>query len=458
MTSETHDPARRAMLHGGLLAAALAATSSPAPAQARPASGGAAGAGDLGLRPGSPDDQSAALQRALALTARAGQALLLPPGRIRAAGVTLPPGARLVGEGSAILVQADDRPVLQMAGGGALTLQGFAVQGRPDASPSTPLVSLADVERVQIDGLAVQGARGVALRLERCGGRVERNTLTDADVAVFSLDARPGGLVILGNHIEACGNNGIQVWRSAKDYDGSQVLANHIRAVRARSGGSGENGNGVNVFRAGGVIVAENTVQDCTFSAVRNNAGDNVQILGNSCTQLGEVAIFAEFGFEGCLIANNLVDRASVGLSITNFDHGGRLAVASGNLLRNLFRRPDALTGVIGQGIGIAVEADASVTGNVIEGAEFAGISIGYGPYLRDVLCSGNVARRCRVGIAVSAVERASGLAQISNNLLSHCPGGGIVGFEWDKPVTGDLTAPAARRFAHVAATGNSLR
>ena len=36
-------------------------------------------------------------------------------------------------------------------------------------------------------------------------------------------------------------------------------------------------------------------------------------------------------------------------------------------------------------GIGIAVEADVAVTGNVIEGAPSAGISVGWGAYMRDV-------------------------------------------------------------------------
>ena len=110
------------------------------------------------------------------------------------------------------------------------------------------------------------------------------------------------------------------------------------------------------------MIVSDNVIRDCAFSAVRNNTGDNVQIVGNSCQNLGEVALFVEFGFNGCVVANNLVDRASVGISITNFNEGGRLASATGNVLRNLFRRPDAITGVVGQGVGIAVEADAAIS------------------------------------------------------------------------------------------------
>ena len=180
-------------------------------------------------------------------------------------------------------------------------------------------------------------------------------------------------------------------------------------------------------------------------------------IVGNSCLNLGEVAIFVEFGFNGCVVANNLVDRASVGLSMTNFNEGGRLASATGNVLRNLFRRPDAITGVIGQGVGIAVEADAAVTGNVIEAAEFAGVSIGYGAYLCDVLLCGNVVRQSGVGVAVSVAPNA-GPAHIANNLFSRCPGGAVVGYEWEKAASADLAAGGASRFTHLAVSGNTVR
>ena len=59
-------------------------------------------------------------------------------------------------------------------------------------------------------------------------------------------------------------------------------------------------------------------------------------MIANSCARLGEVALYAEFGFEGALIANNLVDTAATGISVTNFNEGGRLAVVQGNLVRNL--------------------------------------------------------------------------------------------------------------------------
>ena len=51
--------------------------------------------------------------------------------------------------------------------------------------------------------------------------------------------------------------------------------------------------------------------------AVRGNSSSDIQIIANSCTRLGEVALYAEFAFQGALIANNLVDIAATGISIT---------------------------------------------------------------------------------------------------------------------------------------------
>ena len=65
----------------------------------------------------------------------------------------------------------------------------------------------------------------------------------------FQWDAlRPGDRVLVHNDLADCGNNGIQVWRSEPGEDGSIVTGNRIVRIRADSGGTGENGNGVNVL------------------------------------------------------------------------------------------------------------------------------------------------------------------------------------------------------------------
>ena len=63
---------------------------------------------------------------------------------------------------------------------------------------------------------------------------------------------------------------------------------------------------------------------------MRGNASSDIQIIANSCARLGEVAIYAEFGFEGALIANNLVDSAATGIDgamYASLSQAGRDAV-----------------------------------------------------------------------------------------------------------------------------------
>jgi uncharacterized secreted repeat protein (TIGR03808 family) len=90
----------------------------------------------------------------------------------------------------------------------------------------------------------------------------------------------------------------------------------------------------VNAFRAASVIVRGNHIRHCAFSGVRGNTASDIQIEGNSISDAGEVALYVEFGFEGAVIANNTVDGAAIGVSVTNFNPGGRLV--QGNLIRNL--------------------------------------------------------------------------------------------------------------------------
>ena len=147
-----------------------------------------------------------------------------------------------------------------------------------------------------------------------------------------------------------------------------------------------------------------NRIRNCDYSAVRGNSASNIQITGNSVSDVREVALYSEFSFEGAVIANNTVDGAAVGVSVCNFNEGGRIAVVQGNIIRNLLpKRPIGTAPDDDAGVGIYVEADTSVTGNVIENAPSFGIVAGWGKYLRDVAIIGQcdpqgLCRHRRVG------------------------------------------------------------
>jgi uncharacterized secreted repeat protein (TIGR03808 family) len=155
-------------------------------------------------------------------------------------------------------------------------------------------------------------------------------------------------------------------------------------------------------------------------------------------------------------VANNVVDGAANGISITNFDNGGRLATVSGNLVRNLRLEGPYPESGFGFGWGIGVEADTAVSGNVIDNAPRAGIVLGWGPYLRGVAAIGNVVRDSAVGIAVSVAEGAQ-TTQISNNILQNTADGAIIGYLWKDPATRDLAKDGASGFAHLDISGNTV-
>ena len=416
-------------------------------------------AAHLGVHTGSSDDQTKALQRAIDQAAGARVPLALAPGVYRAANLKLQTGTQLIGVRGATRLLLTDGPSLMAASfADRISLTGLVLDGAGRPLPeSRGLVHLAAGRGIRITDCEITAAGRQGVVLDNIEGEVRGTTITAAAAAgLFSLNAR--GLVISGNTIRGCGNNGIQIWRNEPGDDGSLVLANRIEDIAARGGGSGQNGNAINVFRAANVVVSDNRISGAAFSAVRGNAASNLQVTGNNCTGCGEVALYAEFGFEGAIIAHNMIDGAAIGVAVTNFNHGGRLAVVQGNVIRNLLlKRPAGTDPNDGAGIGIAVEADTAVTGNVIENAPTAGISVGWGRHLRDVTVTGNVVRRAGVGIAVS-VSPGAGAAVIADNLIADAQRGAIVGMEQKKPVTGDLAKDGPGRFAQLAISGNRVR
>jgi uncharacterized secreted repeat protein (TIGR03808 family) len=438
---------------------ALAAASALSPASAASTSALGLDAAHFGLRPGSPDDQSRVLQRAIEEAARANAPLALAPGVYRAGNIRLPTGAHIVGvRGATRLMFAEGPSLLSAEGAERITLTGLVLDGlRRPLPQQRGLTHLENTRNLRITDCEIVDAGGNALQCVAVDGTIGDNKITNAlATAIFSLDAR--GLLIAHNTIAEAGDNGIQVWRTQPGDDGTIVTDNRIARIANRSGGSGQYGNAINVFRSGNVIVRGNRIDDCAFSAVRGNAASNIHIEGNAITNAREVALYSEFGFEGALIVGNTVDGAAIGISVTNFNQGGRLAAIQGNIIRNLYpKRPDGTDPGDGAGIGIAAEADAAISGNVIENAPFAGLVLGFGQYLRDVAATGNVVRRADIGIAVS-VSAGAGHALIANNVIAEVARGAIVGMDRRRIATGDLMKDGGERYANLAISGNRVR
>jgi len=408
-------------------------------------------ASEFGVTANSGTDQTAAMQQALDQAGISGETLLLPPGEIQVDDLTFPALIALQGSGagSALATSAGRRAGV-VAGANKATFINIIFGGSPGGTPDSGILEVNGSDGVSFERCTFT-AGNTGLIIFDSAVSITNCVFGDHDdAAIHALNSR--GLIISGNRISVCSNAGIRIWRDEPGQDGSIITGNRIVTVDWRRGGNGENGNGINIFKADGVIVANNFIADCAFSAVRLNTTNDTQVSGNTCLRSGETAIYSEFAFSGSVIANNIVDDAAIGISMTNYDQGGRIAVCTGNIVRNIAPKSQVNPDVTP--VGIYAEAETAITGNTIHHVPGAGIAAGYGPYLSNVLVANNVMYDILIGVAVS-VAPGAGNAQVANNMIFD-PEHAVVGMAWADMVEPDLIANAAK-YPQVTIANNTL-
>ncbi len=409
-------------------------------------------------RPGPGDETSRKLNELIAKAARQNLPVFLPPGQYHVSGLMLPDGTRLTGiAGATRLIHNGGGFMLRARDARRIELSDLVIDGDGQPLGDAPsLIDFAGVEEAVIDGCAVIASIKTGVRLERCGGRIHQSSISSAaEYGLYAVDS--SGLAVSNNRVSDCGNGGILIHRWSKGFDGTIVSGNRVQRIGAANGGTGQFGNAINLFRAEGVAVTGNQIAHAAFSAIRANSASNIQIANNQCFASGETAIYSEFAFEGAIVSGNLVDGAANGISVVNFNEGGRMATVANNIVRNLSTTgPYVLEEAI-FGVGISVEADTTVTGNVVENAPLWGLALGFGNYLRNVVATGNVVRESGIGCAVTVVEGAGG-AVISGNMFQGMRRGAIIGHRWKEVATADLaTGGEASRFPQLTIDGNRV-
>ena len=411
---------------------------------------------DFGLDPNDAGDQTSKLQAAINAAASEGRLLLLPGGTFSVAALSLPSGLNVTGlPGQTILTTPGSSRLGFMSGSSAGVFTGITFQAiAPDAAAGVN--GLIEIEnstgitfrQCQFLNAAGNGvaAIGSAVTIEDC--------LFKGATAAAIHSQNGQGFIIRGNRIDGADNAGIRIWRDSPGSDGTIISGNQIRKVDWKDGGNGQNGNGISIYNADEVIVSDNHVSDCAFSAVRINTGKNCQVRGNVCLGSGETGIYSEFAFSGSVIADNTVDGAATGIAITNMDQGGHLATCTGNIVRN--SAPHSATNPDAQPVGIYAEADVVVANNTVDTVPGAGIVAGFGPYVRNVVVSNNLITNAMIGIGVSVVqEQSPGAVRVTGNLISGAQQG-IIGMEWQKVVSGDL-AKDAGRYPNITVSDNTV-
>jgi uncharacterized secreted repeat protein (TIGR03808 family) len=406
-----------------------------------------------GLVPGDGIDQTASLQEAADKAAESGTPFFLLPGNYMSGKLELKSGTQIQGvPGKSVLRCNGGGAVISIDNASDIRLTGLTLEGKAKPIDSRALLIAKSVKGLTLSDCRVIGSAEHGIVLRKVSGRI-----TDCEIGgisgsgLFSEDA--AGLEIAHNHVRDCGDNGILVWRSEAGEDATIVTSNRIERITAKSGGNEQNGNAINVLRAGSVLINGNRIADCASSAIRASSASNCQMIGNSCARLGDVALLTELSFEGAVIANNVVDKAAVGILVTNFKEGGRLTVVQGNLIRNIFFRKD----IDSRGIGIAVQVDSVVSGNVVEGSPGYGVMIGWGGYLRDVSVTDNLIRDAYIGIGVST-DPSAGTALITRNMISGAKDGAIRAMNGPTPVGSDLAMASAEAYRNLAIYSNDAR
>jgi uncharacterized secreted repeat protein (TIGR03808 family) len=383
-----------------------------------------------------------------AIDAAGGGELTLGPGTYTVDGLEISRPLLMSGVPGQTILACDADTLLSITGAMDVTIEGISFVS---TTARTTLLAARDASRLTVRDCRFEGGAR-AVTLENSSGRIENNHVKGQEESgIFSNDAK--GLMISGNRISDIGNNGIQVWQSEKREDGTIVSGNQVSRIATRAGGTGQNGNGISVYRAGNVIVSGNRISDVAFSGIRNNSGDHCVITGNSISRSAEVAIYVEFSFEGAVVSNNILNDVAFGISVTNFDVGGRMALVTGNVIRRV-------TGGTADGVtaggAIHAEADTLVANNVIEDAKDFGISLGWGDKTRNLSAEGNLLRNCNRSITAS-VTQGAGAIQIVNNVIASHKGPAIVGMDYLEVETEDLAATGSKIPANLAVNGNMV-
>ncbi len=417
---------------------------------------GGINANSEGLRAGSSRDQGKTLKAILDKASRNNQAVFIEPGRYKVSNLTLPKNVRLHGiNGASHLEYAGGDHFVYAENANHIELNGITLDGGllPVKDYANANLGVVNTKQVLIENCTISNASKSGMEITRSAGRVSKNNV-DAAVGTAGIVGQSNtGLAISDNVVFECANAGILVYRRDRGEDNTVITNNRVKFISAVSGGTGQYGNGINTWQADGVMISNNHISDCAYSTIRSNSCSNIQITNNTCLRAGETSIYSEFSFQGALISGNIVDGGARGISIANLDQGGRLTVCSNNLIRNIHENVPYADDTHIFGTGILAEADIAITGNVIERTSRFGMLLGWGEYLRNVSASNNIIRDTKTGFYVSVVE-GTGEVSIANNIIDRAKYG-VVGYRWQKAVTGDLIKDGTAKFSNMSVIGN---
>ena len=373
----------------------------------------------------------------------------LPPGVTTIYQLLLPQGAHLVAaKGGSTLRLGYSGPMLSNRDPlDMLTIEGVIFDGanRP-INNAFGLLTFVDVAHVDMEDCTIQHTT-TGLMQRRCGGKIRLSTFQDLTGTAIH-DDNCAGMTIDANRIRRCGDNGVHHWSMhSKRHDGSRISNNVITDVANRSGGDGMFGNGVRVAECGPVLIENNVVQRCAYTAIRNAGGWDVVVANNRCKSFNEKAMYAEFGFRNATFVNNVIEDCGGGISATNYvgPGNGAGALITGNVISNLRpSHPDPEFGPRSSWLtGIEGEGDVLIKGNIVSDSAWFGIIAGFFNARHNVTVEDNrlIDNEYAIGFAT---QDGVGPCSIIGNEMRGSKKANIVAMFQEKIISGDLSAPDA--------------
>ena len=352
--------------------------------------------------------------------------------------------------GFAVSISVENSPVEDVEISG-ITLDGqnkpFSVSGRPG------LIRARTANRLKISNCFFMNSSQAGIDLELAAGIISANEFWNNKVALNSVSGT--GLIISNNYIRDSRDNGIIVSRGTKGFDGTIVKSNRIYTVNNETGGSGQFGNAIMLYRLDSVIVTENVISSANYSGIRANACSNVAITGTQILYNRECAIFVEnpwvaagVPYQGIVVTNNSIFDSGEGIKINNPEIKNIRTSVIGNTIQNVNtktfsewsspdRNPSNQYTRITNACGIINSSDAAMTGNTIEDCSVAGIVIHLAgtwnpatqsrPDQKTVVASviGNTVRNSAIGIGYNDADN-RGYAEIAGNGIFGATNGSI--------------------------------
>lgn len=304
-------------------------------------------------------------------------------------------------------------------------------------------IALKNTNDVTFEDCQIINSTGIGVYVTGGNARIVGSYVATHSVGVFSEDAL---VYVHRNNITMISNNAVVIWRNTITGDSSEIVGNTINGVETAAGGTGENGNGVVVFRAVGVTIRDNRIFSTKFSAIRCNGGGRHIIDANYIWNIREVAIYVEapgpgIDLTGVVISNNHLDTVGTGISVANqglySDGIARSVVIDGNRISNARIQQITDPGYSPQaagGNGITAETDCTISGNIVDGVDVGGIQIGVNNATRDIVVAGNLVRSCQrgIGVSINAIQGGAGEVVVSGNIVRAASNGAIVPIQFD--------------------------